>query len=217
MGAGSRVSDGPILQAAREVVTGEAAAVAAVADQLDASFTDVVRAILALPGKVFTTGAGTSGIMADRMAHLLSVCGTPAVYLPVGDALHGGIGSMTSDDLLLAISKGGSSAEMVELVQLGVRRGITVVAVTEQMDSAFARAASSVVHLVTRPADADPGSLIAMASTLAAGAWGDALAVVLMRLRPHSWRDVVDMHPSGLVGLTRQLPEELPPIVDRLS
>ena len=212
-----QVSGGAILQAAREVVTREAAAVAAVADQLDTSFADVVRAILVLHGKVFTTGAGTSGIIADRMAHLLSVCGTPAVYLPVGDALHGGIGSMTSDDVLLAISKGGSSAEMVELTQLVVRRGITVVAVTEQADSPFARAASSVVHLVSRPADADPGGLIAMASTLAVAAWGDALAVVLMRLRPHSWRDVLDIHPSGMVGLIRELPEELPPIVEQLA
>ena len=217
MSAGGRVSDGAMLEAAREVVNREAAAVAAVADQLDGSFAYVARVILALRGKVFTTGAGTSGIMADRMAHLLSVCGTPAVYLPVGDALHGGVGSMTPDDVLLAISKGGSSAEIVELAQLVVRRGMTVVAITEQLDSAFARAASSAVHVVTCPADADPGGLIAMASTLTVGAWGDALAVVLMRLRRHSWRDVVDMHPSGLVGLTHELPEELPPIVERLA
>jgi arabinose-5-phosphate isomerase len=203
--------DDAVLQAAREVVSREAEAVGAVAHQIDRSFTDLVEAILLLRGKVITTGAGTSGIMADRLAHLLAVCGTPAVYLRASDALHGGIGSMTSDDLLLAISKGGSG-EIVELTQLVVRRGLTVVAVTENSDSAFARAASSVVQIVTRPADADPGELIAMGSTLSVGAWGDALAAVLMRLRPHSWRDVVDLHPGGLVGLTHELPEELPPI-----
>ena len=97
-----------------------------------------------VPGKVVTTGSGTSGIMAERLAHLLSVCGTPAVYLPSMDALHGGMGAITASDLVVAISKTGQSHELTNLVERLGPRGIHVVAVTESPDSPFATAAGSV-------------------------------------------------------------------------
>ena len=78
-----------------------------------------------------TTGSGTSGIMAERLAHLLSVCGTPAVYLPSMDALHGGMGAITTSDLVIAISKTGRSQELTNLVERLGQRGVHVVALTE--------------------------------------------------------------------------------------
>ncbi len=185
---------------AGSVLARESRAVAALAGAVETQIVAVARQILAISGKVVTTGSGTSGIMAERLAHLLSVCGTPAVYLPSMDALHGGIGAITANDVVLAISKTGRSGELTTLTDRLVRRGVEVVAVTENAGSPFAAAATTVVSLPATPADADPGDMIAMASTLAVGAWGDALAVVAMAMRGHTLHDVVDSHPAGGVG-----------------
>lgn len=201
--------DGHILDAARGMVQREANAVTNLVSQLDQSFVAVVREVLALRGKVITTGTGTSGIMAERLAHLLAVSGTPAFYLPCLDALHGGMGAITDGDYVIALSKGGRSVELIELVTRLTERRIPVLAVTEHPESPFALAATRVAHISTNPADADPGGLIAMGSTLVSGAWGDALASTLMRLRDHSWNDVINIHPGGYVGTQTELPAEL--------
>lgn len=186
---------------AATVLSRESDAVAALADRVEADVVAVVRRMLAITGKVVTTGSGTSGIMAERLAHLLSVCGTPAVYLPSMDALHGGMGAVTENDLVLAISKTGQSHELTRLAERLASRRVSVVAITESPDSPFAGAADMVVALPPTAADADPGDMIAMASTLAVGAWGDAVAVVAMALRGYTVRDVVDSHPAGGVGV----------------
>ncbi len=201
-------ADADILAAAKAAVGREAQAVAGLAAQLDASFVSVVRSVFAVSGKVITTGTGTSGMMAERLAHLLAVSGTPAFYLPCLDALHGGLGSITAGDFVIAISKGGHSRELIQLTEKLVLRNIPVVAVTEDSSSPFALAATTIAHVATVPANADPGGLIAMGSTLVAGAWGDALAATLMRLREHSWQDVIDIHPGGIVGLQTELPAD---------
>jgi D-arabinose 5-phosphate isomerase GutQ len=196
------------------VLSRESAAVAALAGTVESGVVAVARRMLAIGGKVVTTGSGTSGIMAERLAHLLSVCGTPAVYLPSMDALHGGMGAITGDDLVLAISKTGQSHELTGLTQRLCARGVSVVAVTESPDSPFAAAASLVVPLPATAPGADPGDMIAMASTLAVGAWGDAVAVVAMALRGHTVSDVVDSHPAGGVGARGRRPgDDTAPVV----
>lgn len=198
-----------VLGTARGAIERSAAALAALPAQLDDGFVGLVHTLLSLKGKVITTGSGTSGIVAERMAHLLAVSGTPAFYLPCADALHGGMGAIDENDFVIAISKGGRSTEVVDLVTRLGERGVRVAAVTEKPDSPFAQAAERVVHLTTNPVDADPGGLIAMGSTLVVGAWGDALATTLMALRGHSWNDVVDIHPAGFVGTQTELPDEV--------
>ncbi|MCP9271112.1 SIS domain-containing protein [Mycolicibacterium arenosum] len=185
---------------AGSVLSRESAAVAALVGAVEAGVVALAHRVLGIAGKVVTTGSGTSGVMAERLAHLLSVCGTPAVYLPAMDALHGGMGAITASDLVLAISKTGRSTELADLVRRLVERGVDVVAVTENADSPLTGAASTVALLPPTAPDADPGDMIALASTLAVGAWGDALAVVAMALRGHTLRDVVDSHPAGGVG-----------------
>jgi D-arabinose 5-phosphate isomerase GutQ len=170
--------DAELAELASDVLSRESNALAALVASVETGVVGIARRVLATPGKVVTTGSGTSGIMAERLAHLLSVCGTPAVYLPTMDALHGGMGAVTASDLVLAVSKTGRSSELTSLVERFVRRGVDVVALTENADSPFAQAATEVVALPPTPPDADPGDMIAMASTLAVGAWGDALAVV---------------------------------------
>lgn len=196
------------------VLVREASALAALVGAVETSAVSVARQLLAISGKVVTTGSGTSGIMAERLAHLLSVCGTPAVYLPSMDALHGGMGAITTSDLVIAVSKTGRSQELTDLVERLGQRGIHVVALTESPDSPFALAAASVAALPPTPADADPGDLVAMASTLAVGAWGDAVAVVTMSLRGHTVSDVINSHPAGGVGSRgRDAGDESAPVV----
>jgi D-arabinose 5-phosphate isomerase GutQ len=196
------------------VLSRESAALSALVGAVESSVVAVARQMIDVPGKVITTGSGTSGIMAERLAHLLSVCGTPSVYLPSMDALHGGMGAITTSDLVVAISKTGQSQELTSLVERLGRRGIHVVALTESPDSPFAVAAGSVAALPPTPADADPGDLIAMASTLAVGAWSDAVAVVTMSMRGHTVGDVIDSHPAGGVGVRGHRPgDESAPVV----
>jgi D-arabinose 5-phosphate isomerase GutQ len=198
-----------ILQTARQLIQREASAVAGLVNQIDDKFASVVKLVIATPGKVVTTGTGTSGIMAERLAHLLAVSGTPAFYLPCLDALHGGMGAIAPTDLVIAISKGGQSSELTQLVTRLAERSVHVVAVTEAPDSPFAAAAATVVAIATKPPDADLGGLIATGSTLVAGAWGDGLAATLMTVRAHSWEEVISTHPGGILGQQTELPDQI--------
>ncbi|WP_454299911.1 SIS domain-containing protein [Salana multivorans] len=199
-----------VLETARAVVTHEAEGVAASAADLDDVFLTIVQRVYECTGKVFVTGAGTSGAIARRMAHLLSVSGTPSMFIHGADALHGTMGAMAAGDILIAISRGGGSQEINDLVQRARERGVdTVIALTADRDSALARGSDLVVVMTMLPG-IDPGEVIAMGSTLVTAAWGDALAVVLMRMRGYSWSRVLHSHPSGAVGRIEHAPEELP-------
>lgn len=201
------VPDHTIIRAAQDLIQREATALANLIGQINQSTADVVRLILATTGKVVTTGTGTSGIMAERLAHLLAVTGTPAFYLPCLDALHGGMGSIAPTDLVIALSKGGRSTELTLLVARLEERGVPVVALTENPDSDFATASRHVVVVATDPPSADLGGLVATGSTLVAGAWGDAVAAVLMQARQYSWQEVISTHPGGIVGEQSDLPD----------
>ncbi|OZD11148.1 SIS domain-containing protein [Rhodococcus sp. 06-156-3C] len=196
----SELDDAELQRLAHTVLVREASGLNGLADTVEPSVVRVARALVETRGKVITTGSGTSGIMAERLAHLLSVCGTPSLYLPAMDALHGGMAAISTDDLVLAISKTGRSAELTQLTSRLVGRGIRVVAVTEAANSPFARAATDIAELPATAPDADPGNMIALASTLAVGAWGDAVSVVAMALTGHTLHDVVNSHPAGGVG-----------------
>ena len=200
-----------MVDAERKKIHDEAAAVAAVADQLDASFLDVLEQLLACTGKVFITGSGTSGTIARRMAHLLSVCGTPAAFLHPMDALHGTMGVLAPGDILITISKGGESAEINDLIVLARRRDVRIIALTSKPESTMAQLADTVVTLHNREG-ADPGDVIAMGSTLVSAVWGDALAILLMRQRGYSWERMLETHPGGAVGKMGARPEALEPI-----
>lgn len=197
-----------LLKAGRSRIFDEADALRLIGDSLDESFVAAVRLIRMARGKVVTVGVGTSGPVARRMAHLLSTSGSPSLFLHPGDALHGGLGAITATDVVLAISKGGGSAELNEFIRLAKTRGAAVLVLTARAESPLARAADVAVILPQTP-DSDPGGIIAMGSSLAAAAWGDALAIVLMQISGYSWEQVIDAHPSGAVGQREQLPAAL--------
>lgn len=184
---------------AEERVRLEAAAVQAVADVFDEATERILVDLLDCRGKVFVTGSGTSGAVARRMAHLFAVSGTPAIFLPPSDALHGTMGVLRQGDVLIAISKGGESDEINELCARAGRVGVTIVALTSAAESTLAGLADH-VQLFAVAEGVDPGNTIAMGSTLMHAVWGDTLAMTLMGLRGYTWDQVVFTHPLGAVG-----------------
>lgn len=195
----NQVDRSAILDEARELVHRESQTVAAVVAVIgNQEFLAVLELFLNAGGKVIASGSGTSGTVARRLAHLLSVTGTPALYLNPTDALHGSLGAVSSQDVVVAISKGGGTGELTDFANRSKTRGATIVALTCREESALKDVAD---HVVVIPAgDSDPAGAIAMGSTLAMGAWTDAMAMTLMKLRGYSWADVLFTHPAGSVG-----------------
>lgn len=192
-------SHNEVIADARDLVRREAETVAAVAELVgDAAFAAVVDCLLGLRGKVITAAAGTSGTVARRLAHLLSVCGTTALFLHPTDGIHGSLGAVAAGDVVIAISKGGGTGELTEFSARARARGASVIVMTSRSESPLVEIADLVV--VIPPGDSDPGGAIAMGSTLAMSAWGDALASALMRLRGYTWEEFLFTHPGGRVG-----------------
>jgi D-arabinose 5-phosphate isomerase GutQ len=191
-----------LLATARARIEDEAEALVAVARSLDASFLAAVDLVRSAAGKVLVVGVGTSGPIARRMAHLLATSGTPSVFLHPADALHGGLGAVSGGDVVIAISKGGQSAELNDFAGLAKDRGAALLCLTAEGGSLLARL-SDLTVVIPQTQAADPGGVIAMGSSLAVAAWGDALAVVLMQISGYSWTQVLEAHPSGAVGQRR--------------
>jgi len=188
-----------ILKLAKEVIEEESRAIASLVQQLDMSFVRVAEALLSCQGHVLVAGSGTSHPVAARLAHLLSCCGTPSLFIHPGDAQHGQSGALTDRDLLIAISKGGETLEVNHLAKIAKTRGTKVVALTENPDSTLGRI-SDMVLKIAAPPDVDPYGMIATGSSLVNSALGDALCVVMLRLRGYSRESFGQTHPGGAVG-----------------
>lgn len=197
-----------VIAVARRRLRAEAEAVHHLADTLDHSFIDAAELTMRCHGKVFVGGSGTSGSVARRMAHILSVSGTPAVFLSPMDSLHGASGAITSDDMVILISHGGASSEVIESAKIARARGARVLSITGSLGTLLAAQADCSVVIPIDPA-AEIGGIIATGSTLAQSAWGDALAEVLMRARGYTWEQFAETHPAGAVGLRSHMPEDL--------
>lgn len=198
-----------VLNVARERIASEAAGIAALGDELDETTVIAARLLFGCRGKVFVSGSGTSGTIARRMAHIFAVTGTPAIFLPAMDALHGTLGVVTEGDIVIVISKGGGSDEINDLVKRAQDRGAGVIALTVTPDTPMTRQADLTVVVGGAP-DLDLGGMIAMGTTLAHSAWGDAVATALMQARGYSWGAVHHTHPGGAVGAKTELPDALP-------
>lgn len=164
-----------------------------------AAYEDVVRCLLACPGKVVVTGVGKSGIVARKIAATMVSTGTPALFLHGADGMHGDVGIIGKDDVVLAIGKSGESDELIAMLQVARRRGATVVAVTAQRQSSMARYADFVLHTPIRE-EACPFNIAPTCSTTAALVVGDALAMALMKLRHVQPDDFAFNHPGGQLG-----------------
>lgn len=184
---------------AKLVIRSDAAAIIAALDGVDQAFLAVAKTFLACKGKILVTGSGTSGAIASRAAHLLSVGGTPAFYLPPADGLHGGLGVLQAEDLVLALSKGGSSAELNDFCERAKTLCAGLISITADPASPLAAMSDHVITL-TLPAGSDLGSVVATGSSLAAAAVTDALVEVCRVARGYGWDKLLFTHPSGAVG-----------------
>jgi arabinose-5-phosphate isomerase len=189
-----------ILDIAAQVIQQESIAAARVAEQLSSSMVETVRLLLSCQGHVLVAGAGTSHPVGARLAHLLSCCGTPALFIHPGDSQHGLSGAVTERDVLIAISKGGETTEVNHLARIAKSRGAKLVALTEKPDSTLGALADIVLQVVAPP-EVDPYGMIATGSSLVNSIFCDALCVVMLKLRGYSQAAFSQTHPGGAVGI----------------
>lgn len=188
-----------VLDLARQVLQIEADAIAALIPRLGQEFLDATSLILHCRGRVVVSGIGKSGHIARKIASTMASTGTPAFFVHPAEASHGDIGMITRDDVLIALSNSGESAELLTIVPLIKRQGAKLIAITGESESTLARQAD--VHLDARVAqEACPLGLAPTASTTAAMALGDALAVALLDARGFSAEDFARSHPGGSLG-----------------
>jgi arabinose-5-phosphate isomerase len=192
-------SPADILAMGRRTLEIEAAAVSSLVDHVDAAFVDAVQVLLACKGRVVVSGMGKSGHIGGKIAATLASTGTPAFFMHPAEASHGDLGMITGDDVVLALSNSGESPEILAIVPLIKRRGARLIAMTGKPQSALAREAD--IHLYAGAVhEACPHNLAPTASTTAALAVGDALAVAALYARGFSAEDFARTHPGGALG-----------------
>ncbi|MBK1680220.1 KpsF/GutQ family sugar-phosphate isomerase [Rhodocyclus tenuis] len=192
-------SSSPALTLARQVLRIEANAVSALAERIDGSFDAAVALILSRRGRVIVSGIGKSGHIGRKIASTLASTGTPAYFVHPAEAIHGDLGMITRDDALIALSNSGEASELLTIVPIVKREGAKLIAITGNAASSLAREAD--VHLDAGVAqEACPLNLAPTASTTAALALGDALAVALLDARGFSATDFARSHPGGSLG-----------------
>lgn len=188
-----------VLCSARRSFTIEIAALQALHDRLDQSFVQAVQMLLACKGRVVVTGIGKSGHIARKVAATLASTGTPAFFMHAAEAIHGDLGMLTKQDILLGISYSGAAHELLTVLTVAKRLGARVISVTGHPESELAKNAD--LHLNAHvEQEACPLNLAPTASTTAALVLGDALAVACLEARGFSADDFARSHPGGALG-----------------
>ncbi len=183
----------------RRVIDLEAGAIHALTRHVGAAYDDAVRGLLACRGKVVVTGAGKSGIVAQKIAATMVSTGTPAVFLHSADGMHGDVGIIGKDDVVLAVGKSGESDDVVAVLQVARKTGAKVIAITARRKSSMARYADVLLYAPVEE-EACPLNIAPTCSTTAALVVGDALAMALMKLRGFQAEDFAGNHPGGQLG-----------------
>ncbi len=187
------------LELARQVLTTEAEAILRLRDRLDEAFVRAVELLSQVSGRVVLTGMGKSGLICRKIAATMASTGTPALFLHPAEAIHGDLGMVASGDVVVALSNSGETDELLRLIEVLQRLGTPVIAITSNPASTLARQAA--VHLdlgVDR--EACPLNLAPTASTTAALALGDALALAVSVRKGFRPEDFARLHPGGKLG-----------------
>jgi arabinose-5-phosphate isomerase len=195
----AKATDVDVVARGRRVIDAERDALERVGALLDGGFERAVELLANCPGKVILTGVGKSGIIAQKITATLNSTGTPAFYLHPADALHGDLGMLRGDDIVIVLSKSGDTMELSLLLPSLRRAGVAIIAITGNADSALARIASVVIDCSVER-EACPLDLAPTASTTAMLALGDALAVVLYEQKGFTREDFALTHPGGMLG-----------------
>ncbi|MBI5658727.1 MAG: KpsF/GutQ family sugar-phosphate isomerase [Nitrosomonadales bacterium] len=187
------------LDIAREVLHTEAAAVQALAQRIDETFLRAINIILSCEGRVIVSGMGKSGHIARKIASTLSSTGTPAYFVHPAEASHGDLGMIVPEDVFIALSYSGENQELLAIVPLIKRRGARLISLTGNPQSGLAHAADAHLNAAVDK-EACPMGLAPTASTTAALALGDALAVALLDAKGFGKEDFARSHPGGSLG-----------------
>ncbi len=187
------------LETAKRVLRIEAEAIAGLIDRLDERFEHAVDLLYRCQGRVVVTGMGKSGLIGRKIAATFASTGTPSLFLHAAEALHGDLGMLVSEDALVAISYGGETEELLELLETVKRLGIGLVTLTANPRSTLASASDVVLDIAVKE-EACSLNLAPTASTAAALAMGDALAMALLERRGFREEDFAALHPGGRLG-----------------
>jgi arabinose-5-phosphate isomerase len=187
------------LSLAKKVLQTEAAAILALVERLDDRFEHAVRVLLDCRGRVIVTGMGKSGIICRKVAATLASTGTPAFFLHPAEAVHGDLGVIQGDDVVVALSNSGETDELLRLVETIKRLGARLIAICGNPASTLAQAADVALNCQVSK-EACPLNLVPTASTTAALALGDALAMTLLVAKGFKEEDFANLHPGGKIG-----------------
>ena len=188
-----------VTEVAKRVLDIEGSAVLALKNGIDEGFVRTVDAVMASRGRVILTGMGKSGHIGRKITASLSSTGTPSIFLHPAEGFHGDLGVITHDDIVIAISNSGETAELLDLLPSIKQIGATVIAMTGNSQSRLARLADIVLH-TGNCEEADPYKLIPTTSTTVTLALGDALTVALMVKRDFSPENFAILHPKGMLA-----------------
>jgi arabinose-5-phosphate isomerase len=196
------------LALARSVLDTEAAAIRGVRDRLDERFTRAVQVLRECRGRVILTGMGKSGIVCRKIAATFSSTGTPAFFLHPAEAIHGDLGVLQAEDVVLALSYSGETDELLRLTEAIKRLGARLIVITGSATSTLAQAADVALDCHVAE-EACPLNLVPTASTTASLALGDALAMVLLVEKGFRQQDFASLHPGGKLGKRLMRAEQL--------
>lgn len=188
-----------ILEHAKEIFKKEAGAILSLIDRIDAHFIQAVDILYACSGKVIVTGIGKSGIISQKIASTLSCSGTPAFFLHPAEGIHGDIGMVAKDDVVIAVSNSGETDEILKVLPVIKRLGTKLIVLTGNPDSVLSKSGDVVIDISVQE-EACPLGLIPTSSATAAMAMGDALALALLERRGFREEDFAVLHPGGALG-----------------
>ncbi len=188
-----------IIELAKRTIEIERNAIGHLAELLTTDFPDAANCIIASKGRVIISGIGKSAIIASKIVATLNSTGTPAIFMHAGDAIHGDLGTIQDNDVVICISKSGSTPEIKMLIPLIKRGNNKLIAMTGNLDSFLAKQADYVLNTYVEK-EACPNGLAPTTSTTAQLVIGDALAIVLLNLKGFSSTDFAKYHPGGSLG-----------------
>jgi arabinose-5-phosphate isomerase len=188
-----------MLRKARQIIRKEAKAISDLEEKIDQEFVKAVKLVLGCRGKVIVTGIGKSGIIGKKIAATLASTGTAAIFLHPAEGVHGDLGMICREDVVIVITKSGSTDELYQMVPLIKRLGVPIITFTANLKSQVAEK-SDVVIDVSVEEEACSNNLVPTSSTTAALVMGDALALTLLEERGFSSEDFALLHPAGHLG-----------------
>jgi len=195
----SELGSQKIKQQAKNVLDIESEAISNLKESINVQFVEIVKEILHCPGRVIMTGMGKSGLIAKKLAATLASTGTPSFFLHPAEAIHGDLGMVTKDDIVLALSNSGETNEVLNIVPVIKRIGAKIIAMTGGLDSTLAKNSDYLLNTGVKE-EACPLDLAPTASTTATLALGDALAIALLEARDFKPEDFALYHPGGSLG-----------------